>query len=380
MRVLVAPDKFAGTLTAAEAAEAITAGWLRSAPQDELVAVPMADGGPGFLDALHAAVGGELLALHVRGPLGEQVPAAVLLDGRTAYVESAQACGLHLVPAQGRDPLRATTYGVGELVAAAIDAGAARVVVGLGGSATVDGGAGLLAALGAEPAGPLGSGAAGLLGLDRPVLVEAAAARSAGVELVVASDVDVPLLGPSGAVLGFGRQKGLARGDEEGLEAAMARYVESAGSAAARAAARADGAGAAGGLGYALLMLGAGRVNGVQLVMEVVGLAAAASAADLLVTGEGALDWQSLRGKVVAGVARVARDTGRPAIVLAGRVEVGRRELATAGIDAAYGIADDPAGVRAAMARPSDTLAALAEKVARTWSPQSRPSQQPPSR
>jgi glycerate kinase len=238
----------------------------------------------------------------------------------------------------------------------------------------------MLAALGAEPGGVLGSGAGGLLALDAALTVEAALTRTAGIELVVASDVDVPLLGPSGAVLGFGRQKGLARGDEAALEAAMGRFVAAAGTDAARAAARTDGAGAAGGLGYALLLLGAKRVNGVQLVMEVVDLAAAASAADLLVTGEGALDWQSLRGKVAAGVARVARDTGRPAIVLAGRVEVGRRELATAGIDAAYGIADDPAGVRAAMARPADTLAALAEKVARTWSPQAPQPPQSPQR
>ena len=368
MRVLVAPDKFAGTLTATEAADAIVAGWSRSAPHDEFVTVPMADGGPGFVDAVAAAGSGRLLACTVRGPLGDDVPATVVLDGTTAYVESAQACGLHLVPADRRDPLRASSYGVGQLLAASVRAGARRVVVGLGGSGTVDAGAGLLAALGAEPAAELSGGAAGVASLAGPVDLGPARRLLAGVELVVASDVDVPLLGPSGAVLGFGRQKGLQRADEAATETAMERF------AAANDAriATADGAGAAGGLGYALLLLGARRVNGVELVMGVVGLADAAGSADLLVTGEGSLDWQSLRGKVAAGVARAARDSGRPAIVLAGRVEVGRRELSTAGIDAAYAVAATPAEARAAMARPAETLAELAAKVARTWSPAER--------
>src|SRR4051812_16583288 len=147
MRVLVAPDKFAGTLTAVEAADAIAEGWRRQAPDDELDLAPMADGGPGFVDVLHAALGGELLAVTVRGPHGTPTPATLLLDGRTAYVEAAQACGLHL--AGGGDPEAASTYGVGELLLAAVGAGADRIVVGLGGSGTNDGGAGLLAALGA---------------------------------------------------------------------------------------------------------------------------------------------------------------------------------------------------------------------------------------
>src|SRR6478752_10714363 len=163
MRVLVAPDKFAGTLTAVEAAEAIAAGWRRRAPDDEVDLAPMADGGPGFVDVLHAALGGELLAVTVRGPHGGPTPATLLVHHRTAYVESAQACGLHLTRAEGAES--ATTYGVGELVAAAIDAGATRVVLGLGGSGSNDGGAGMLAALGATADRPLDQGAAGLTGI-----------------------------------------------------------------------------------------------------------------------------------------------------------------------------------------------------------------------
>src|SRR3954453_5300260 len=205
MRVLIAPDKFAGTLTAVEAAEAIAEGWRRRAPGDELDLVPMADGGPGFVDVLHASLGGELLAMTVRGPYGEPVPGSVLVHDGTAYVESAQACGLHLTPREERRPEAAGTYGVGELVAAACEAGATRVVVGLGGSGTNDGGAGLLAALGATstPDGAL-TGGATALGDLKSVDLAAARERVAGVQLVAASDVDNPLLGLRGAINVFG--------------------------------------------------------------------------------------------------------------------------------------------------------------------------------
>ena len=169
MRVLIAPDKFAGTLTAVEAAAAIEAGWRRRDPDAEVYFAPMADGGTGFLDVLGTVVDGTLLSVTVRGPLGDPVPATVLMAGETAYVETAQACGLHLVEPDRRRPEDGSTYGVGELVAAAVDAGARRVILGLGGSGTNDGGAGLLAALGATstPSGALERGAAGLAGADR---------------------------------------------------------------------------------------------------------------------------------------------------------------------------------------------------------------------
>lgn len=372
MRILVAPDKFAGTLTAVEAAEAIADGWRRTAPDADVVAVPVADGGPGFVDVLHASLGGELLAVTVRGPLGDAVPATFLRHERTAYAESAQACGLDLLPVgdDGRSPApgvaeRASSYGVGELVAAAIDAGAERVVIGLGGSGTNDGGAGMLAALGATatPADALEGGPAGLAALTA---LDLAAARRhvADVELVAASDVDNPLLGLRGATSIFGPQKGLVT-DEAKLaaEGALTTLAEQAG----RDVADASGAGAAGGLGYGVLLLGGHREPGFATVASAVGLPDLIAASDVVVTGEGKLDWQSMNGKVPVGVAELAGAAIRPCIALAGAVQVGNRELRANGIEAAYSLTD-LVGTDEAFAKPAQSLAALAERVAKTWS------------
>ncbi|NYG56321.1 glycerate kinase [Nocardioides perillae] len=366
MRVLVAPDKFAGTLTAVEAAEAIAVGWRRRAPADELDLAPMADGGPGFVDVLHAGLGGQLLAAAVTGPGGDAggAPAAVLLVDGTAYVESAQACGVQLTGGRGSGALaeRATTVGVGELVAAAVDAGARRVVVGLGGSGTTDGGAGLLAALGARADVPLDRGPAGLAGV-RTVDLAAARARVAGVELVVASDVDSPLTGLFGAAKTFGPQKGLA---EERLPV-VDGWLEELAHATDRRASLEPGAGAAGGLGFALLLLGASRVPGVALVADAVGLPRRAAAADLVVTGEGAFDFSSRSGKVPYGVAAVAAEALRPCVALAGQVLVGSREMRALGVESAYSVSE-LVGQERSLAEPAAALADLAERVARTWS------------
>jgi glycerate kinase len=209
MRVVFAPDKFAGTLTAMEAAEAMARGWARRAPADVLVQVPMSDGGPGFVDVLQAALGGDLHAVTVTGPYGEPTPAAVLEVGDTAYVECAQAVGLHLADPEDRDPERAHTRGLGELLGEALDTGATRIVVGLGGSGTNDGGAGMLAALGATAeGGELDAGPAGLAELTS-VDVAQVRERFAGIDLVMATDVDNPLLGINGATKIYGPQKGL---------------------------------------------------------------------------------------------------------------------------------------------------------------------------
>ncbi len=364
MHVVVAPDKFAGTLTAVEAGEAMAQGWRRTAPGDAVDQVPLADGGPGFVDVLHATLGGDLLSVTVRGPLGGDVPAAILRVGDTAYVEGAQACGLALVPPELREPAQATTYGVGELVDAAVASGARRVVVGLGGSATNDGGAGLLAALGATATGgPLDAGGE-RLGAVSTVDLAPALERMAGVELVVATDVDNVLAGPGGASMVYGEQKGATREVAAALDTSLQHW----GRVTDERVARSPGAGAAGGTGHALLLLGATRVNGIELVMDAVGLGERVARADLVVTGEGSFDWQSLRGKAVAGVARVAGRTGTPVVVLAGRVQVGRREMASIGVEAAYAMAETPAEVRVAMERPVEELERLAERVARTWS------------
>ena len=358
MRVLIAPDKFAGTLTALEAAQAIAQGWARQAPDDVLDLAPMADGGPGFVDVLHASRGGDLVAVSVRSPQGDVVPATVLLSGE--YVESAQACGIHLLAGPAAS---ASTYGVGELVAAAVDAGARRVVVGLGGSGTNDGGAGMLAALGATSDVDLSSGGAALGSITRVDLTQALA-KVSGVEIVVASDVDIPLTGLFGATKTFGPQKGVAESEIAGLDACLEAFARAAG----RRVSLDKGAGAAGGLGYALMLLGGRRVPGIDLVAQAVDLPQRARAADLVVTGEGAFDFSSRSGKVPYGVAHVAAEAIRPCVALAGQVLVGSREMRALGIEAAYSMVD-LVGSEASFGSPYDSLSTLAQRVARTWSP-----------
>lgn len=358
MRILVAPDKFAGTLTAVEAAEAIAEGWRRRAPDDEIDLAPMADGGPGFVDVLHAALGGDLLAVTVRGPHGDPTPATVLRVDGTAYVEAAQACGLHLTKKER--PESASTYGVGELLRAAVDSGATKVVVGLGGSGTNDGGAGLLAALGATADRPLDEGAAGLAGITH---VELPAFRDTGVELVAASDVDNPLTGLFGAIKVFGPQKGI----EEDRLPVVDGWLEELAAATDRRTSLEKGAGAAGGLGFALLLLGATREPGIDLIADALRLAERARAADLVLTGEGAFDYSSRGGKVPYGVAEIANAALRPCVVLAGKVDVGSREMRALGVESAYSLLD-AVGEERAFAEPAVALSELAERVARTWS------------
>lgn len=365
-RVLIAPDSFGGTLTAPEAARAITDGWRRQAPDDQLLVAPMADGGPGFVDVLHTALGGDVMVTTVPGPYGDDVPATWLRVGDTAYVESAQACGLHL--SDRREPLIATTAGVGRLLAAALDAGARRIVVGLGGSATNDGGAGLLAVLGATSDVPLDAGPAALRGVGF-VDVEPARRRLADVDLVIASDVDSGLLGMFGATKTFGPQKGLDDEQVIVVDGLLDRFVEAAcgSTPAERRIADAPGAGAAGGLGFALLVLGGEVESGIDLVADAVGLRTLAASVDLVVTGEGRYDFSSRAGKVVFGVAHVAGQVARPCIVLAGQVEVGSREMRAMGVESAYA-ASDLVGQDVSLAEPYGSLADLAARVARTWS------------
>ncbi|MCL3818422.1 glycerate kinase family protein [Aeromicrobium wangtongii] len=371
MRVLVAPDAFGGTLSAPDASRAIIEGWHRHAPDDVLTPAAMADGGPGFVDVLHTAAGGELSAVTVRGPLGEEVPVTVLHVDATAYVESAQACGLHLVDVDGRDPLAATTYGVGQAVAAAVRTGARRVVVGLGGSATNDAGAGMLAALGATADGRLDAGPVALRDVTS-VDLSGAVSALAGVELVIAADVDVPLLGMFGATRTFGPQKGLTDTQIIEVDGWLDRFVVATcgQTPAERRVADAKGAGAAGGLGFALMLLGGRVVSGIELVADAVGLTSRAALHDLVITGEGTYDFSSRAGKVVYGVATVAASAARPCIVLAGQVSVGSREMRAMGVEAAYAVADR-VGVQASMSDPYTHLSDLAERVARTWSPRS---------
>jgi glycerate kinase len=311
------------------------------------------------VDVLHASLGGELLAATASGPFGDPVPASILRVGDTAYVESAQACGLHLTG--DGDVEDASTFGVGELLLAAAGSGADRIIVGLGGSGTNDGGAGMLAALGATGSAPLDSGSRPLADLTS---VDLAAARTAlaGVELVAASDVDNPLTGLFGATKTYGPQKGVTEDRLVAVDAALEHFA----ALADRRTALEKGAGAAGGLGYALLLLGATRVAGIGLVADAVGLPERARQADVVLTGEGAFDFSSRSGKVPYGVAAVAADALRPCVALAGQVLVGSREMRALGVEAAYSIVD-LVGEERAFGDPAGALADLAERVARTW-------------
>jgi glycerate 2-kinase len=371
MRVVICPDKFAGTLTAVEAAEAIAHGWREVAPGDELLARPVSDGGPGFLEVLHACLGGDLVDVPATDPLGRPVTGHVLRVGGTTYVESAEACGLaHLVPSE-RNPMLTTSFGLGALIQAAPPG---RVVVGLGGSATNDGGAGLFDALGLHAMDASGSitvppGGQYLDGCE--YLSVPTKPDWHRWELVGASDVDNPLTGPHGASVVFGPQKNATPKDVEWLDAALAHWAEILerdlpGCPAGLA--RLPGGGAAGGLGAAILALGGRIISGIDLVLDQTGLSRALEGADLVITGEGSFDHQSLRGKVISGVAQAAAEQAVPCVVLAGRVTTGRREQGAAGICEAYALVDHFRSVERAMAEPAQGLRELAAKLARQYS------------
>jgi glycerate kinase len=366
MRVVVAPDSFGGTLSAAEAAEAIAAGWRRRRPDDHVTVVPVADGGTGTVDALRAL--GTSQRTSVEDPLGRRVEAEwLLLPDGTAVVESANACGLHLVAPEDRDPLRATTAGVGELVCAALGAGVRRVLVGVGGTATTDGGAGLAQAVGAwlldANGHPLDPGGGALAGL-RTVGRDDVDPRLAGTEVVVAVDVDNPLTGPDGAAYGYAPQKGADPDAVRVLDAALRHYADVVGTDPT-----VPGHGAGGGLAYGLAAFCGGLLQpGCDLVLGLLKLRNRVAPADLVVTGEGAFDWQSMRGKAPGAVARVAAAEGVPCVLVAGQVNAGRRELAAAGVDAAYATADLAGSVEESLAAPREWLEELAAQVAGEWS------------
>jgi glycerate kinase len=367
------------------AAAAIAEGWRRSAPDDELTLVPLSDGGPGFLEVMTQALAGTTVTADVADPLGRPVPAAILMvdagERRTAYIESAQACGLHLLSEGERNPMVTSSYGVGQLIDEAIGHGANRVVVGLGGSGINDGGAGMLAALGAGDPDLLAKGGGQLGGLADDAIrgLTLVRGRLSAIELTLATDVDSPLLGFHGASAVFAPQKGATPEMAQELEAALGRFTEVVRKVAPTGRDlltgkeirldRLPGAGAAGGLGYGLMLLGGHRVSGVRAVLQAVGFDALLQVADLVVTGEGTFDWQSLQGKVVAGVAEAALTTATATVVIAGQALLGRRDSMALGISGVYAVAENPGQIAAALSDPAGTLSRRAEKVARTWSP-----------
>lgn len=377
MRVVAAPDSFGGALDSVAVAEAIVTGWRQARPDDTAVAVPMADGGEGTLAAVAAALGERavLCSTVVHDPLGRQVPADwLLLDGgRKAFIEMAAASGLARMAEGERTPASAraaSTRGTGELLLAALDAGATSIVLGLGGSATTDGGAGLVAALGVRllDAGgaDLPPGGAALATLAR---VDAAGLdpRLAAAELVVASDVTNPLTGAAGAAAVYGPQKGADEAAVAELDAALAVLGGAIAAATGRAVGDLAGAGAAGGTSAALLgFTGATLRPGFEVVAELVGLRAALGEADLVITGEGRADEQTLAGKTAMGVAQLAHEVGVPVVLLCGGLGTGSEVLEAAGLfDLVQPIPDRPMALAAAMADTDRLLINAAERLAR---------------
>lgn len=371
-RILLCPNAFKGSLTAGEAARAMAEGVARVGAF-ETVRLPLADGGDGTLETLVEATGGSLHAVIVQDPLGRPVRAAWgRLGGRqrdTAVIEMAQASGLRLLRPDEFDPLHASTFGTGELMLHALEAGCRRLLVGIGGSATNDGGGGMAQALGfrlLDAAGrelPPGGGA--LARLDR---IEIGGSRlPAGVEVLVACDVDNPLCGPDGAAAVYGPQKGASPAEVVELDAALAHYAVILNRTFDRAVAEVAGAGAAGGLGVGLLALCAARLEpGTEMVLEATGFDALLENCDLILTGEGRIDGQTARGKVVAGVARRARAKGVPVVALAGSVaENAESLLRPEGLTAALSIVAGPLSVEEAMRDGYRLLCDAAERAIR---------------
>ncbi len=351
MRIVVAPDKFKGSLPAAEVAAAVAAGLRSVAGNAEVVTVPVADGGEGTVDAAVAA-GFDRVPVTAAGPLGDPVRASYARRGEVAVVELAGVCGLARLPRGRLAPLTASSSGAGEVLRAALDAGARRIVFGVGGSASTDGGAGMLQALGARVLDGHGSLAGREAGgrklvsggdLDEVSALELAGLQPAGrtAEFVLAADVDNPLTGPDGAAAVYGPQKGASPDEVARLDAGLRRWAAVVAATVGKDWSRAPGAGAAGGVGFAALaVLGARRRPGIELVLELTGFASRLAGADLVITGEGSLDAQSLAGKAPVGVARAAARLGVPVVAVAGRSTLRARELAAAGIAAVYPLTD----------------------------------------
>jgi glycerate kinase len=372
-RVIVAPDKFKGSLTAAEVAARLAAGLARGGFTGEVETLPVADGGDGTVAAAVSA-GFRRVELGVRGPVGKNVTASYALLGDTAVIEAAQACGLTLLLPGSLAPLTATSRGVGDLILAACRMGAKRIVLGVGGVATTDGGAGLLQALGARLSDdkgrelpPGGAALARLAALDLSPLHDLS-----GVEFLLASDVDNPLLGPGGAAAVYAPQKGASPEEVRLLEAGLRRWADIAEAAAGGQAPVRDapGAGAAGGIGFAaLLFLGAHMRPGIDLLLELASFGSRLDGARLVITGEGSLDAQTLHGKAPVGVARAAsaHNPAVPVIAVAGRCTLAPDELRAAGIARAYPLSDLEPDLARSVADAGPLVERLAERIAADW-------------
>lgn len=367
-RVLLAPDKFKGTLTAVEVAGHLAESITRERPDVEVVVIPVADGGDGLLAAAVDA-GFEPVGLAACGPLGEAVRTAYASrsDGREAVVEMAEVCGLARLP-DGPAPMRATSRGLGEVMGQALDAGATSLLVGIGGSASTDGGAGLIQALGArlldaagEELGPGGGSLGRLARIDLAGLHPGLA----GAQVTVACDVDNPLTGPPGAAAVYGPQKGADEQQVRELDAALAHLADVVARHTGQDLRDIPGAGAAGGVGYAALaLLGAELRPGAEVVLELTGFHDALLGVDLVVTGEGSLDEQTLHGKAPVAVAAAAREVGVPVVAVAGRLRLSDEQLAGVGIGAAYALEELAESPEESRARPGPLLEEVGRRIA----------------
>ncbi|MHB1190020.1 MAG: glycerate kinase [Armatimonadota bacterium] len=371
MKIVIAPDSFKGSLTASEVADAVAVGLLRAVPNAELDIVPLADGGEGTVEALVRAAGGQVRRMRVTGPLGEPVDAFYgLLNDGTAVVEMAAASGLPLVPVERRDPRVTTTYGTGELIRAALDAGCRRIILGIGGSATNDGGIGAMQALGASfrdaDGREVGLGGRELARI-RSIDLSGLDARIARTGIVVACDVDNPLTGPRGASAVFGPQKGATPDMVSELDAGLRNLAELM-RALGKDVESAPGAGAAGGLGAAAMaFLSAEMRPGIDIVLEAVRFPERVRGAELIVTGEGRIDSQTLSGKTISGVLRVARCEGVPVLAIGGGVEKWGYELLNHGAVAVLPIVNGPMTLEEAQERAAELISAVCEQAARLF-------------
>ncbi|WP_020661747.1 glycerate kinase [Amycolatopsis benzoatilytica] len=369
-RVVIAPDKFKGSLTAVEVTEAIAQGVRDVVPDAEIAACPVADGGEGTLEVLENA-GGSVVRKTVRGPLGDPVDARyVLLDG-TAYIESARACGIEFVTPSPEVALTAHTWGVGELLNDALARGARRLVLTVGGTASTDGGAGMLAAMGAavvdSAGGPVGLGG-GALARVANVDLAPARERLGAVPVAVATDVTNPLLGTNGAAAVFGPQKGARPADVQTLDDALSQWAKALVQAGAPDASDLPGAGAGGGVAAgAIAGLGATVESGFDLIAALVGVDTALRGADLVITGEGSLDEQSLAGKAPAGIAARAGQAGVPLLVLAGRIQLDTAALAGLGVVGSSALIDHAPSLDYARAHAAELLRERTAALVREW-------------
>lgn len=375
MKIVLAPDSFKESMTASQAVAAMRAGVLAVLPDAECVGVPMADGGEGTVDAVVDALDGTHVTVDVADPLDRPIRAnyGYVAERGLAVVEMATASGLELVAPEDRDVLRASTFGVGQLIASALDHGATELLIGLGGSATNDAGAGMLAALGAKLTDSEGAalppGGAALARLER-IDLSGLDPRLADVRIRIASDVTAPLLGTGGASAVFGPQKGATPADVQTLETALTRFVAVTEATLGRARPELPGAGAAGGLGFALLdFLGAECHPGVEVIAETVGLEQAVAGADWVFTGEGSVDAQTMLGKTPFGVTQAARRAGARVVIFAGRVAPDADVLLANGVDRLVAITQPGTPIAQALRDGAVSLERAAADVCRTFAP-----------